>query len=633
MLIVIFGIIGSTTLILIIWKFLFEIASSDIGAFTIVPCYLGALISISPIVILPLDITSSLLGYKNEQFFTLVKFFWKSAYFLLFVLCWIIFPILIEYELSGDFDHNKRLRTSFERNKHNWITQIIAVSVLSILYITVFNSKNSKFSISSMFIAAAHFWGMAQVTLLWGYGLVAIPTKIKSSLKLMDNSGIVEKLNSYYTILHNLEDLMAINRHEIERFNDKLKYLYSISKEERKKCTIGKMIKVINESLSMYIRTHEYSGKMFSLKSIDYKDFDGDISMEDLIVFNRELKLLVAEERRIYYLWESTLSNSWILEDLLAQDELHPGIDGENNPLIFSSVIVLPMKTFNDNFKSNNCKFTISNKSNKSPKNINMVNNESSTKKVIAKSAHLTQQLRHFVLKKVATPLNNHLSHVFYIISSITSIGIIIAEATMYFPNTNVSLYSHTIRVFLKIRSLNDSVKFILLYFICQLLLIYVYVCTYWGLFNFKIPKKYGIYFNHHTDGTCIVFFSQFLCKLSTALCFHYLSILKIEETEFGKFYGKQVQHLNIFGKDFNVFFFPIVVVLVYAINIFDLQGRLIRNSGIYHVFFEYYIFDGDVVGANIETESTEYEQISNGKRISEVQKIKRAMEFDKCKC
>lgn len=627
MLIIAVGIIGSTTLCLIIWKCIFEIASSDISAFTIIPCYLGALISISPVIILPLDITTSLLGQKNERFFAFIIIFWKVAYFILFILCWVIFPILLEYELSGDFDHNKKLRTSFERNKNRWITQITIVSVLSILYHTVFNLRNSKFSISSMCIAVAHFWGMAQITFLWGYGLVAIPLKIKNSRRLLDKDEIMRKLNKYYIILHNLEDLMAINHHELKILNDKLKYLYSISEEEDKKNTIGKMVKVINESRSALARNNEYFGEIFSLSNLDFKNsIEKEVNMEDLTTFNRELKLLIAEEKRIYYLWESTLSNSWKLENLMAHEQCL-FIENENDPFIFSS-ITLPMQILNSKNKlgENSSVFIEDNNSIKSHTAAGVIDDTLSSKSIV-KIIELIKCRRYYFLKRITSTKNNHLNNFFYISSLITSIGIIIAEATMYFPNLNISLYSHLIRICSRTKYLNDYIRFILLYFICQFLLIYAYICTYWGLFYFKIPKKYGIYFNNHTDGPCIVFFSQFLCKLSTALCFHFLSILKTEETEFGKFYGKQIQHLNIFGKDFNVFFFPVVVVLVYAINIFDLQGKLIRNSGIYYIFFEYYIFDGDVIGPNTETESTGNEKISNGKRISEVQKMKKIME------
>lgn len=638
MLIVAVGVIGSAALSLVIWRCIFEIASNDISAFTIIPCYLGALISISPVVILPLDITSSLLGQKNEYFFTLIKIFWKVTYFILFILCWLIFPILLEYELSGDFDHNKKLRASFERNKNRWITQIIVISILSILYLTVFNLRNSKFSISSMCIAVAHFWGMAQITFLWGYGLVAIPSKIKNTCRLLDKGEMVRKLNKYYIILHNLEDLMAINHHELKILNDKLKYLYSISEEECKKNTLGKMIKVINESRSALIRTNEYFGEILSLNNINSKhSFEKEITMEDLITFNRELKLLIAEEKRIYYLWESTLSSSWKLENLIINEQCFC-IESENSPLIFSSIITLPMQIFsiNKNDLRNNNRVFIENNLIKSHEVVGIIDNTFS-KSSLVKIIELIKYIGHYFVKKITSINDNHLNNFVYTSSLITSIGIIIAEATMYFPNLNVSLYSHLIRICSQIKYLNDRIRFILLYFICQILLIYVYVCTYWGLFHFKIPKKYGIYFNNHTDGPCIVFFSQFLCKLSTALCFHYLSILKTEETEFGKFYGKQIQHLNIFGKDFNVFFFPVVVVLVYAINIFDLQGKLIRSSGIYYIFFEHYIFDDGVIGPNTETESTWNEKISNGKRISEVQKTKKTMQLhqhqEMCEC
>ncbi|KAH8582547.1 eukaryote specific membrane s signal peptide plus 8 transmembrane domain [Cryptosporidium sp. chipmunk genotype I] len=630
MLVALVGTLGSLTLSFFLWKCIDEIASDDISTFTIIPCYLGALISISPIIILPFDVAGSLLGYKNNDYFTIVKIFWKLAYFVLFILCWVIFPILLEYELSGDFDHNKKLKTSLERNKNHWITQIVLIAISSILYLTVFNLHNSKFSISSMCIAVAHFWGMAQITFLWGFGLVAIPTKIKNSRKLVNKNDIIRNLNRYYTILHNLEDWKAINHHEIKKLNDKLNYLYSISSDEYTKITIGKMIKVINESKAALIDNNNYLKEIYPSNKIELMNLPEKniLTIENLITINRELKLLIAEQKRIYYLWESTLSNSWKLENLMVSVETDLCDKSENSPLIFSSRKTLPMHISNDNLGNDSIVSAVSN---------NLITNDKAmdgallpTNNLRIKKKEMIISIGYYLFEKMLTVKNKHLSQFLYTFSLVTSIGIIVAEATMYFPNLNISLYSHIIRICSQIKYMNKYIKFILVYFICQFLLIYVYVCTYWGLFYFKIPKKYGIYFNKHTDGPCIVFFSQFLCKLSTALCFHYLSILKIEETEFGKFYGKQIQHLlDIFGKDFNIFFFPIIVVLVYAINIFDLQGRLIRNSGVYYIFFEYYIFDDDVIGSNIEAESSENEKISSGRKISEVQKIKKTLELN----
>ncbi|KAF7456920.1 LMBR1-like conserved region family protein [Cryptosporidium felis] len=612
---------GLLTINFLVWRYIGEIASDDVNPLTAFSCYLGITISISPIVLLPLDITNSLLlGTQVNYFNYNLKNFWKAAYFMLFILCWVIYPILIEYELSGGFDSRSKLRASLKRNKKHWTLQIIAIFISSLSYYIFIKTPDSKFSITTICILAAHYWGMTQITFLWGFGLAVIPNYIKNSIKTKYDYKSINDLNRCYSLLDNLEEYKAVNIHEINSVNYQLNYLFSITNDEFLKNIIGEMIKKINNENRISIGKDSNGRKSIPSILTSHKKVERDTyCLEDLIELNRELKLLISEERRIQHQLRLVLNKCWKLEDEF--EISFNQNDDDHMPLMFDLNNLLQMKIQKKNPTDDTIQVIDSKLHRKMSEKCNLVFEISSN--------NYYEVFYYFpkLLKKLSSEIiqNTHFKSVFYALTLFTSLNIVIAEATIYFPNVNIFFYSHILKICSRISHWNYYLGAILIYAICLYLLIYLYICTFCGLFYFKIPKKYGIYFDKQTDGSCIVFFSQFLSKLSAALCFHYLSILKIEKTSFGAFYSRKMQYLPIFvGKNFNLFIFPMLVVLNYIINIFELQEKLMKNSGIYFLFFDYYVFDEHSLGLDREIDSHEkIERISNGKRISEIQRMK----------
>ena len=68
---------------------------------------------------------------------------------------------------------------------------------------------------------------------------------------------------------------------------------------------------------------------------------------------------------------------------------------------------------------------------------------------------------------------------------------------------------------------------------ISTLLLMYMSICIYFGLFNIKFTAFYELHPNKQTDSFSLFYSANFLTKLAAPLCVNYLKLLHIENTSF----------------------------------------------------------------------------------------------------
>ena len=96
-----------------------------------------------------------------------VATYWTTA-LLSYFLC----PILMEFEASGDFTIATRLRTSIRRNA---VFYVAYTAILCLLLIILIIRGEVQGDIQSWCIAASNAWGLFVLTVLMGFGLVAVP--------------------------------------------------------------------------------------------------------------------------------------------------------------------------------------------------------------------------------------------------------------------------------------------------------------------------------------------------------------------------------------------------------------------------------------------------------------------------
>jgi|JI10StandDraft_1071094.scaffolds.fasta_scaffold379861_2 hypothetical protein len=66
--------------------------------------------------------------------------------------------------------------------------------------------------------------------------------------------------------------------------------------------------------------------------------------------------------------------------------------------------------------------------------------------------------------------------------------------------------------------------------------LLYLALCTYYGLFNLKIASFYEFHPNQHTDAFSLLSSATILTRLAPALCINFCALLMIKETAFFHF-------------------------------------------------------------------------------------------------
>jgi len=104
----------------------------------------------------------------------------------------------------------------------------------------------------------------------------------------------------------------------------------------------------------------------------------------------------------------------------------------------------------------------------------------------------------------------------------------------------------------------------------------------YYGLFNFRLSKFYGLFPYKQTDSNCLIYSALFTAKLAFPLCYNYLLIISLSTngsqglTIFESVMGV-IDLVPFFGIDFQLYF-PCALGLLLILNIFKVYGKIMRK-------------------------------------------------------
>ena len=149
--------------------------------FLLFPIFLALTLPISIILLVPIDLASSL---RTEDEVTrgiwlpssTVLFVWRITYWLTFALTWIVLPILGEYLDSGYRTPKERLIYSLRSNGRYQLI-VLACGIAGLTYVGLTNGFGGT-SIKALVMALAYCWGLMLAIYLMGHGLVAIPRRL-----------------------------------------------------------------------------------------------------------------------------------------------------------------------------------------------------------------------------------------------------------------------------------------------------------------------------------------------------------------------------------------------------------------------------------------------------------------------
>ena len=141
--------------------------------------FIGWFLGFATIALLPLDI--ALTDAKNssaEAHLNHMKLFWNVFYWATFTFAYIVVPIMTYYEDSGELDINKRLLEAVKMVAATYaIYAAIGILFLLILWFRgTFTSGD--FSLTGFLMAMGCVFGLLQIIVFLGYGLVSVPKSI-----------------------------------------------------------------------------------------------------------------------------------------------------------------------------------------------------------------------------------------------------------------------------------------------------------------------------------------------------------------------------------------------------------------------------------------------------------------------
>lgn len=119
---------------------------------------------------------------------TFTKISWNVLYWVSFVMCWLVYPLMQNYSTSGEFNFTGKLKDTIKENVCFYsVLGAVGVAFL-ILYVVVTKS----FNLFSLCKALSNAWGLCLLILTLGYGLVTVPKKV------WHRSSVKKRISKYY---------------------------------------------------------------------------------------------------------------------------------------------------------------------------------------------------------------------------------------------------------------------------------------------------------------------------------------------------------------------------------------------------------------------------------------------------
>lgn len=114
---------------------------------------------------------------------------------------------------------------------------------------------------------------------------------------------------------------------------------------------------------------------------------------------------------------------------------------------------------------------------------------------------------------------------------------------------------------------------YFLTYLLMFLPLSYMLTCTYYGLFSVKLASWYELY-KGHSDPVSMIWSGTIFARLIYPMSYNFITIMKVNNTNYAKVLGI-LEDFNLLGKGMNRYFFPVVLLIFFLMNLLDLWSRL----------------------------------------------------------
>ena len=114
--------------------------------------------------------------------------------------------------------------------------------------------------------------------------------------------------------------------------------------------------------------------------------------------------------------------------------------------------------------------------------------------------------------------------------------------------------------------------------------LVMLVVCSYYGVFTFRVSKNYGLFPYHQTDPSSLLYSCTYIAKLAFPLCYNFICLLGIESGKGGAAGKTALEEVMgvmdlvpILGTDFQQYF-PCLIVVFLLLNYFELYSKTVLS-------------------------------------------------------
>eukprot|EP00929_Paragymnodinium_shiwhaense_P055139 TRINITY_DN27657_c0_g1_i3.p1 TRINITY_DN27657_c0_g1~~TRINITY_DN27657_c0_g1_i3.p1 ORF type:complete len:622 (-),score=79.39 TRINITY_DN27657_c0_g1_i3:96-1961(-) len=538
-----------------------QFAEKDVTWLSFLTSVAGFTLAFSTILVIPFDVWESLAYAPKdddasqdsaEEFHgepIMLSAGWKTIYWISMVLCYVFFPVLMEYEASAEFTAAARLQDAIRRNITFYAVSIV-IGIVVICWLLIRGEIEGN--LEDWLIAASNAWGLLLLTVLMGFGLVAVPRH------LWRLSNPRETLKGLYSKAVEFDESRLSRQFELQDAITQIRG--EVTDVVANEPAAEHALRILKETLATAEGTHadllarkpglqgtNTSPPRMPLRSPHGGTADAaagaplrQVNIANLGKLHLLLKKSALEARQAAHCWDSHVLHCILFEDLEDKE--------------FQSAAQLV----------SGCRET-----------------GGWLARLCLRCPQVSAFGRHVLAWWFRALRTRTLTALGWACSFLSGI-VVLAQMTLLSEGWSLSLLS----LFFKA----DHGP-VLTQAFCIVPLSYMTCTAYFSVFHLKISGWYGLYAGHGTDAGSLLWCASLLTRLAAPLCYHFLKIIAIEGTSFQSFMGQM--NVTALGERFNNAF-PLIVAVLCCLNVLNIYSKILQCISMGGLEFECTLNDID---------------------------------------
>lgn len=517
------------------------------------------------IALLPIDLslTTDLEDNDNSNIVNATYLPWQMIYWLTFIMAFAVLPITGRSLLSGEFTESSRMRDAFRQT----IFGHLIIVVLFVVFVVSLAIKLHTINVIPVLMAIGNTYGLLLISLLLGYGLIAVPrylwrqydpvTELRRVHIMVGSAdeALFEAVWQLQDCEKGIEDMMTI-------LDD-----YSGEVDAYHRLCIDELLRRKNETLSLSRDLQQRRTNSHRLSEIGDSDnsdegYQDTLTVKKISQLNARMKFaqekLISAEQR----WETLVARSIFLTDLInGPTPPSPQIVDTSAPLL---------NTVKSHFQSCGAKIN-------------------------------------YYWKKYARSTTYRFAAIY---AAVLSGTVLWSEATLSL-SFNLSPFAIFLRFFNA--DLDGEGKGILFKIAALIPFLYMSVCVYSSLIKLSGFGTFTLRGHKQSHGVALLFSAQYLVRLQFPLGYNYLLMLKYDTSSTTCAFSNLMSNMStvpFLGTSFSVYA-PLLILCLCGFTLCNGYPRLVALLGFEHE-------DGILMGNRETLESKVSEGITLLRRHAE---------------